>query len=114
MAVNEALLCRVRAALDREMPVVEKKMFGSIVFMVRGKMCVGVGRDRLMCRIDPAVHDEALERKGCRTVVMKGRQYRGYVHVEAQAVPSRRELDFWISLSLDYNRKLHASSQKEP
>ena len=87
-------------------------MFGSIAFMVRGKMCVSVGRDRLMCRIDPAVHETALEREGCRTVVMKGRQYRGYVHVDAEAVNSERDLDYWIGLSLDYNSKSQASSRK--
>ena len=35
-------------------------MFGGIVFMVGGKMCVSVGRDRLMCRIDPSLHDAGL------------------------------------------------------
>jgi hypothetical protein len=46
-----------------------------------------------MCRIDPEIHDAALERKGCRTVVMKGRKYRGYVYVEAEADQSARETD---------------------
>lgn len=87
-------------------------MFGGIAFMVRGKMCVSVGRDRLMCRIDPAGHDTALERKGSRTVVMKGRPYRGYVHVDAEAVESERDLDYWIGLSLDYNSNSQASSRK--
>jgi hypothetical protein len=39
-----------------------------------------------MCRIDPAIHDAALESKGHRTVVMNGRQYRGYVYVDAEVV----------------------------
>lgn len=88
-------------------------MFGGIAFMVRGKMCVSVGRDRIMCRIDPAIHDAALEHQGCRTVVMKGRQYRGYVHVDAEAVRSKRDLDYWIGLALDYNTKVKASSRKQ-
>lgn len=82
--------------------------------MVRGKMCVTVGRDRIMCRIDPAIHDAALERKGCRTVVMKGREYRGYVHVDANAVSAESELNYWIGLALAYNKTAKASAKKRP
>jgi hypothetical protein len=55
---------------------------------------------------DPAIHDTALKRKGCRTVVMKGRPYRGYVHVEADAVKTKGDLDYWMGLALDYNEKV--------
>ena len=47
----------------------EKSIFGSIAFMVCGKMCIGVRAERIRHRIDPAVHDAGVERKGCRTVV---------------------------------------------
>ena len=87
-------------------------MFGGITFMVRGRMCVSVGRERIMCRIDPAMHDAALERRGCHTVVMKGRQYRGYVYVDAATVRTKGELDYWIGLALDYNRKARAATRK--
>lgn len=86
-------------------------MFGGIAFMVRGKLCVTVGREQIMCRIDPAIHDAALERKGCRTMVMKGRQYRGYVRVDAGAVQTKRELEYWIGLALDYNNKARATTR---
>ena len=79
-------------------------MFGGIVFMVDGRMCVCVGRGRLMCRIDPSVHDAILERPGCRTVVMRRRRYRGYVYVDGGAVKTKRGLQRWIGLALDYNR----------
>src|SRR5690349_5783710 len=106
---DSALLDRVRAALTVRVDLQEKKMFGGTVFMVRGKMCVSVGRGRIMCRIDPAFHDAALEREGCRTVTMKGRPYRGYVYVDADAVKGKSALEYWIGLSLDYNSKALAS-----
>ena len=112
MPPDDALLHRVRVALGGAVEVEEKKMFGGIAFMVRGKMCVSVGRDRIMCRIDPAFHDCALERKGCRTVAMKGREYRGYVHVDADAVRDQRDLAYWIDLSLDYNGRAKSSRSK--
>jgi hypothetical protein len=59
-------------------------MFGVVTFMVREKMCISAGKGRIMCRVDPDVHESALERDGCRPVIMKGRQYRGYVYVDAE------------------------------
>jgi TfoX/Sxy family transcriptional regulator of competence genes len=112
LAADDVLVNRVRAALAGEHPVEEKRMFGGITFMVRGKMCVSVGRDRLMLRIDPELHETALERVGCRTVVMKGREYRGYVHVDAEAVKSARDLDYWVRLALEYNKRAKAASGK--
>jgi len=39
-------------------------MFGGVTFMVRGQMCVSAGKGRIMCRIDPALHDAASEAQG--------------------------------------------------
>jgi len=36
---------------------------------------------------------------------MKGREYRGYIHVAATAVKTKRELDYWIKLALDFNSR---------
>src|SRR5256886_6015782 len=74
----DPLVQRVKASLSGAPRLQEKRMFGGVTFMVRGKMCVSVGKGRIMCRIDPSLHDAALKRKGARTVVMKGREYRGW------------------------------------
>ena len=105
---DENLVERVRAALAHVPDVKEKKMFGSIAFMVRGKMCVSARAERIMCRIDPAKHDAALKRPGCRTVVMRGRPYRGYVHVAADAIGTKRALEYWVKLALHHNQAVTA------
>jgi TfoX/Sxy family transcriptional regulator of competence genes len=112
MAFDQLLAERVRAALGGARGVEEKRMFGGLTFMVGGKMCVSVGKDRVMCRIDPAVHDEALQHKGSRTVTMKGREYRGYVYVDAKVLSTKRDLDHWIGLALDYNKKAKSQTKK--
>jgi TfoX/Sxy family transcriptional regulator of competence genes len=112
MPYDEVLAKRVKAAMGRVRPIEEKKMFGGVAFMVRAKMCVSVGKDRIMCRIDPAIHDAALQRKGCRTVVMKGRQYRGYVYVDAEAVKTKSELEYWVGVALEYSNKAKAAARK--
>src|SRR2546430_8869844 len=109
MTPSKHLTDRVRAALAHVPGVVEKKMFGGITFMVNGKMCISVGRNRLMCRIDPASHERAIARRGAQTVKMKGRAYRGFVHVRAEAVALARDLDYWVRSCLEYNKRAKAS-----
>ena len=89
-------------------------MFGSMAFIVGGKMCISVRAERIMCRIDPALHDAAVERKDCQTVVMKGRRYRGYVYVDAGSVRTKVALKHWVDLALDYNRAITATRKGNP
>jgi TfoX/Sxy family transcriptional regulator of competence genes len=111
MTRDDDLVNRVRAALARVRDVEEKKMFGGTAFMVRGKMCVSARAERIMCRIDPALHDAAVKRKGCRTVVMKGREYRGYVHVAAETLKTKAALKHWVDLALAHNKAITARSR---
>ena len=109
MAYNEKLTERVRIALSNVPSVEEKRMFSGITFMVEGKMCISVGDNRIMCRIDPAIHDEVIKRKATSTVLMKGREYKGYVNVQEEGISAKEDFDFWIGLALEYNRKLIGS-----
>lgn len=113
MAYNDKLTRRVRELLAHLPKVEEKKMFSGVTFMVNGKMCVSVGDDRIMCRIDPAIHEEAVKKKGCRTMEMKGREYKGYVFVQESVIGTKKELEYWVNLSLDFNKNAKASKKKK-
>jgi TfoX/Sxy family transcriptional regulator of competence genes len=106
MAFDAALGEKVRRALPKRAKVEEKRMFSGLTFMVNGKMCVSVGRDKLMCRVDPALTEELAKRKGCRRVVMKGRALNGYFHVDREALGRKAEFDFWMNSALAYNRRI--------
>lgn len=110
--MDNPLAERIRAALGSISDVEEKKMFGGIAFMVNGKMCVTAGKNRIMCRIDPAIHQEALKKKGVKTVTMNGREYKGFVHVSEEAVRSKKDLYYWIDLALKHNVTLWAAKSK--
>ena len=109
MAYNEKLTNRVRDALAGISNIEEKKMFRGITFMVNGKMCISAGDDEIMCRIDPSVHADAVNKKGCRTVVMKGREFKGYVYVNNEGMKTEKDFEYWIGLALDFNKKAKAS-----
>ena len=106
MAFDEKLANRIRKALAHLPKVREKKMFGGLAFMVDDKMCVTAGADRIMCRIDPAIHEEVTKRKGCRSVIMRGREYKGYVHVDKDSITNKKDFDYWIGLALEYNKEM--------
>ena len=112
MAINEILTNRIREALKHISDVEEMKMFSGIAFMVDGKICVTVRDDRIMCRIDPALHDELVEAPGCATMMMKGRAYKGYILVNEAALSTKKQLEYWVKLALDYNPKAKATTKR--
>lgn len=113
MAYNEKLTARIRDALADIPNVEEKRMFRGVTFMVNDKMCITAGDNKIMCRIDPAVHEQVLKRKGCETVKMKGREYKGFVYVSQEGTKTKNDLDYWVQLSLEFNKRAKSSRKKK-
>ena len=82
--------------------------------MVNDKMCVGVKEHRMMFRIDPAIHDQVLEKQGCHPMIMKGKELKGYVFVNTDVLSRKKDLEYWVSLALDYNKMAPAPKKKNP
>ncbi len=61
---SETLASRVRQRFAKLPNVTEKEMMGGLTFMYNDKMCVGIIKDELMCRIDPALHESCVEKVG--------------------------------------------------
>jgi len=112
MAHNEALTERVREALADVARVEEKKMFRGVTFMVNGKMCVSVGGDRILLRVDPALHEELTHKKGCSPMTMKGREYKGFIEVKEEVLKTGKELVHWLSYALAFNQFAKAAKKK--
>ena len=111
MAYNELLAGRIREALAHIADVEEKKMFRGITFVVNGKMCVSVGCDEMMCRIDPDLHDTAIEQNGCREMIHGGKVMKGFVYVHEDELKTKKQLNYWIKLALDFNSRAKASKK---
>ena len=43
-----------------------------------------------MCRIDPALHNAAIAKKGCKTMVFTQRPMSGYVMIEQGALKTKK------------------------
>ena len=113
MAYNEKLAGRVREIIALTHTITEeKKMFGGLCFMVNGKMCIGVEKERLMVRLDPEHYDEVMEKEGCMPMDFTGKVMKGYVFVDADVLTTKRKLEYWLKLALEYNKIAKASKKK--
>src|SRR5260221_6112480 len=111
MSYSEKLAGRIREALVEVPKVKEKVMFSGLTFMVDDKMCISVGPDRIMCRIDPELHDQLLEEHPCRSMIMKGKEYKGYILVNEEDLGRNKDLDFWIGRCLHLNPRAKSSTR---
>lgn len=112
MAYNEKLADMTRELISlQQKKIVEKAMFGGLCFMVNDKMCVGVEKDRLMVRLDPAKYDEVMEKEGCKPMDFTGKVMKGFVFVDAAVLTTKKKLQYWIDLALAYNKIAKASKK---
>lgn len=113
MAYSQSLAQQIRKILALKLPpqifeeeLEEKKLFGGLAFMIRGKMVLTVSsrKDELvMVRIGKEMEKQVLPRTGARTTLMRGRPYHGYIDLD---IEGQKELPYWIDLALSYNQKL--------
>ena len=113
MAYDTALADRIRAHLEKfpKLKIEEKKMFRGLAFMVRGKMCINVSGENLMCRFDPALTDELTEKPGYMPMIMKGKELKGYCFVEPAGFKKKKDFEFWINICLDFNPRAKSSKK---
>ena len=113
MAYSQSLAQQIRKILALKLPpqifekeLEEKKLFGGLAFMIRGKMVLTVSsrKDELvMVRIGKEIEKQVLPRTGARTTLMRGRPYHGYIDLD---IEGQKELPYWIDLALSYNQEL--------
>jgi TfoX/Sxy family transcriptional regulator of competence genes len=106
VAFDEALGIRIRDILDtREFSkrdIDERRMFGGIAFLDRGRMFIGITGAELMVRVGPKRGDEALARAHVRAMDFTGKPMVGYVYVAAPAIRSAEALREWVAWSLEF------------
>ena len=112
MKYSETLALRVAERLMHLQDVQEKEMFSGLIFMVNGKMCIGVSKNSMMVRLDPNSLENLSDKDGWQQMVMGSRPMKGYVSVSEDVLGRNDELDFWVNLALDFNPHAKASKKK--
>ncbi|PXY29109.1 RNA methyltransferase [Prauserella sp. PE36] len=113
MAYDHELADRVRELVAREQHLTERRMFGGLAFLVDGNMAVAAsGQGGLMVRVDPEDTGVLTGEAGVQPMVMRGRELRGWLHVDASAVRARDQLERWVALGVGYARSLPAKTPR--
>ncbi|MEP7318027.1 MAG: TfoX/Sxy family protein [Panacibacter sp.] len=113
MAYNEKLADRTREIVAQTHANVEdKKMFGGLCFMVNAKMCVGVQSETLMVRIDPEKYEAFID-KGFEPMDHNGRIMKGFGFINQDKLNTKKQLEYWVKLALEYNKIAPVSKKKK-
>ena len=106
MAYDTALAERIETMLPDE-PIVEKKMFGGLAFLVRGNMSVAAsGQGGLLVRVDPAQTGALLTEPGTSVMEMGGRAMNGWLRVAPEVLDDDDTLRQWVDRGVGYARTL--------
>jgi TfoX/Sxy family transcriptional regulator of competence genes len=109
MAYDEDLAHRIRELLVDEAAVTEMKMFGGLAFLLNGNMAIAAsGQGGLLVRAAPDVAERALSSPHARSMVMRGREMKGWLRVDADGVKTKRQLAVWVRRSVEHARSLPA------
>jgi len=100
MAYNETLANAIREHLMiYEDEITEKKMFGGLSFLYKGKMSVGIIKDDLAVRVIASKIENELEKHNVRPMDFTKKPMKEFVYVE---VDDFKTLPYWISLGIEH------------
>ncbi len=86
MAYDVELADRIRELVAGEDGLTEQRMFGGLAFLMNGNMAVAAsGQGGLLVRVDPADAGEWIDGERVAPMVMRGREMRGWLTVDADA-----------------------------
>lgn len=102
MAYDTGLAERMAGLIGLRPDMEEKKMFGGIVWMLNGNMCVGGWRDYLIVRIGVEAADAIMSEPGVSAMDITGKPMKGWAKVAPDGVSDDEELGRFISLAIDF------------
>jgi TfoX/Sxy family transcriptional regulator of competence genes len=113
MAYDEGLAERIRAVLEDERGITEKRMFGGIAFLLHGHMFIGIAKNEFMVRVGPERHEECLKQPHVRPMDFTGKPMVGYVYVAPAGIAEEDDLERWVRLGAKFVATLPAK-KKDP
>jgi len=117
MTYDETLAERIRRVVKIRSDVIEKKMFGGLAFLHKGKMFCGLVKDELMVRVGQERYEESLRETHVRPMDFTGRPMKGYVFVESAGCGTDQGVRRWVERGADFVETLDRgtrSPQKKP
>lgn len=109
MAYNENLAQRIRTALNifpKEISshIDEKKMFGGLAFLYKGKMTVGILQNDLMVRVKEKFMEVSLNTPHVKPMAFTGKPMKEFVFVGSEGYQTELQLQHWLELGISHAR----------
>ena len=107
MAYSEDLALRIRGIISLFPKSIssefnEKKMFGGLAFLFKGKMTVGVIKSDLMVRVVSEKMPGVLQENSVRPMDFTKRPMKEFIYVDSSGYGSEQQLQLWVELGLEH------------
>ena len=96
MAYDEKLAERVRTILAERRGVTEKRLMGTLAFLVDGAMCCSVSGDGLLIRVVAEEREALLREPFVSPMKLGARTMKGFVRVSVEGLRTRAKVAKWI------------------
>ena len=103
MAYNQELVHRLEV-LFANLPeqFTQKKMFGGVSFLFKGKMTVGVVKEDLVVRVISEKMDTVLHKDYVRPMDFTGKPMKEFVFVAPEGFKTEEQLQYWVELGWEH------------
>jgi len=106
MAYHELLAIRVRASIALFPEIfTEKKMFGGLVFLYKGKMTIGVVKNKLVVRVITPKKDDLLAKDGISPMDFTKKPMKEFIYVLPEVIKTEEDLLFFTELGLEHAKQ---------
>jgi len=103
MAYDESLAMRIRSITEKmDEPFIEKKMFGGLSFLYKGKMTVGIIKDQLCGRVIESDFPNLFDDINISPMNFTGKPMKDFVYVSQDALQSDEDIMLWIDRGLKH------------
>jgi len=100
MTYNETLADSIRELfVAYDDLIVEKKMFGGVCFLYKGKMTIGVVKDDLAVRVVASKMNQELEKHNVRAMDFTKKIMKEFIYVE---LAHPKNLKHWVDLGIEH------------
>jgi TfoX/Sxy family transcriptional regulator of competence genes len=100
MAYSKEMVARMREALAGAADIEERNMFGSLGFMLDGKLKICVREDSVMYKVGPEAASRAIQNREATALTMRNRTMKGWVLVENEQLHEPEHFNTWLALVL--------------
>lgn len=106
MPYDPGLAERLEEILADQSEFQEKRMFGGIVWMLNGNMCVGVYKDWLIVRVGEEAAARIFKDKDVRPMDITGKPMKGWAMAGAEAIEEDGDLQRYVALAIAFVKAL--------